>query len=236
MNINNLIGGGYRRRLMMACGKTPTAWYVTDDIFAHFDGIWNAGEKVHTDDPTQIRDLVTGSLLSVEGLQIGSNCVFTTERNTANAVLFPTRSMAGNAELTVEVVLKTTQYRTVNRGGFAGVGSSPCNLFTWPLNSTPYLRFHKNNSNTSTTIRYYADGIAHTFAFRSTMTDVKLFRDGVQVGSWNISGSIGPSDQAVNFRLGGYVGELYAGRVYTRALSVEELQHNYNLDRTRFNL
>ena len=214
---------------------TPTAWYVTDDIFAHFDGIWNAGEGAHTDDPAQICDLVTGSSLSVEGLQIGQNCVFTTTINTANGIIFPTRSLVGNAELTVEVVLKTTQYRTANHGGFAGIGGAPFNLFTWGLNATPNLRFHKNNSNTSTSIRYYANGVVHTFAFRSTMTDAKLYRDGVQIGSWNISGSIAPSNQAVNFRLGGYVGELYAGRVYTRALSVEELQYNHNLDRTRFN-
>ena len=237
INIVHVSLGDFRRRLMMGV-DTVRQVYISRDLFVQFDGIWNAGIGKHTNDVSGIVNLVTGEPFTSVGYDsgVGTNCVFQSTTNVANSLRLAKIDLSNNIELTVEFVLKTTSYRSVNRGGFVHVGSgSQCDVFTWDLNSSPYWRFHKNNSNTSTSVRYYADGNTHTFAFRSTSTDVKLYRDGSQIGSWTISGSIKDVAAGVSISLGGYAGEFYAARFYTRALTVDELQFNYNIDRQRFN-
>lgn len=82
-------------------------------------------------------------------------------------------------------------------------------------------------------------GVHHAAVTRDSAGNVKLYRDGVLVGSGTLTSSI-PAQQ--NFRIGTDVngtgeamnGDIYSVKVYDRVLTADEINQNFNASRSRF--
>ena len=231
------------RNALMSGKRTPTARdYVQDGLVAMWDGIENAGWGVHDPNATAWKDLMRPDAASKLSVPSGSTWTddalnLTTEITTLPPSYFDSISAAG---YTFEVVFTIPEIRQA--GG---------EMLTWrnstkgPLSISTawqYLRFTGGGNgvyDSDTQSFSIKDRIGESFTAGMSVlvTENKLFVDG------SLARSVFPVQYGTSavhrFYLapGGQSSVLYRQiRVYSRALTSDEIAANYAIDKARFGL
>ena len=230
------------RKMMM---KTmPTARdYVQDGLVAMWDGIENAGWGVHDPNATTWKDL------SGNGHDLLSNgtASFGTDHAELDAIRFFYKStdispFFSGTGLTAQVVSTKIGDR-VNCGLYSigldtrflwmwssyqqGGGKMAFSKFVYSSNVGSTYPNIASDAKTSFTLTH-ANGVANTFVNKTADRTAS-------VSPLSVSGidriAIGKIQAYNNFK-----GNIYCVRHYSRALTAEEIAHNYAIDKARFNL
>ena len=210
--------------------------YVTDGLVAMLDGIWNVGGGEHDANASIWKDLSgndnDGALTSYSS--VGSDSMLITGRSGVPI----TMSGAITDAYTIEVIARMVAWE-----------SAPRLTAEYPY---PSLYF-SSSSSVSAHIAFYGQGqdrgmgylVDRTQRFSYCMTydgaTLTPFVDGEQHGdivSTTTRPTSVPTASLGNRVAGarGFDGEICAFRRYNRALTAEEIAHNYAIDKERFNL
>ena len=225
------------RNALMA-GKKWKNPYVTDGLVAMWDGEWNTGGGKHNDTVTAIKDLVGSCDLSIVDMTtIGGNYFMPASIsgvvNLLSSVPLPTTIRA--IEMTV-----TDARGGVNNFGIMTIGQSyrcVCKFAEWigcgsrgnylmrqqSVNSGIVVwSINYNNDNNNTDVSFCKNGEAVSGA--TTSWSSVAMDDGTD------------SDKLVRVRAAYADCRIYSIRLYSRALTADEIARNYAIDKTRFNL
>ena len=221
------------RNALMAGKRTPTAKdYVQNGLVVMWDGIENAGWGVHDASATTWQDLIGTRDLMIDTTYqtIGTNCVdfinsatgckLASEISDVNSIEFcgTTSKTSEQAIFRAALGIGSYSYFTVwyYRGAF-GSGSF-MKGYNYDVNTPITIYSAKSGNDDSTFVATAKNGIVTT-------------PDGV-TNSYNRSG-----DYGFGFRTQyTYSGRTFCVRVYSRALTAEEIAANYAIDKARFNL
>ena len=229
-----------------AWAKSGGDWvnpYVTDGMVAMWDGEWNAGGGVHDLSATKWKELISGTDCESVGTPTWGDKFFrsTSNKNSAyfNSFCPDTINAPGH---TVEIVSeKRTDSRGVIWGSYGINGANGSNFeyyrshkyfrayynaspdirsdsYTFPIGVTKYFAACRDGDEYS-----IKDGEGRKLA--STETAVRNLKQSVM--------RIGTDSRTLSMC---FDGDIFCIRVYNRALTTEEIAHNYAIDKARFNL
>lgn len=246
-----------------AAQTIPTAKdYIQDGLIAMWDGIENAGEGVHDENATNWVDL-TGNGLD---LTLASNVNFSVNGIVKNGTITQnghawhagarSKVLALGGIATIEGVLTDTPNY---RGDEIWISSTYCNCPAEGLGYV-YSGFGRPANYSTSVIRPLGgrsgsyrvpckDGIMRSFSYSRTKEGINVFVDGYSDKTWEKTDA---SQSELGGGAGTYENITIAGnsrnhrnlnilkichfRLYNRALTEEEIKHNYAIDKARFNL
>lgn len=240
-NLQMLTGGGgllLRRRMMM---QNQVLWvnpYITNGLIAMWDGEWNAGGGKHTTDTEQFVNLATGARCpTTNDFVIDNNAAGSNDINNTNRIYFTDVNLYGITTITYEIILKATQYRTVNNGSIVGASTNnKFEAYPYGINATPNWQSKKGGTTAiQLNQRFYANGDITHYAFIADSSQVIMYQNGSKlVTKANTKAINYASDDFPFIALAGFSGRLYCGRIYNRALTDDEIATNYAIDVNRF--
>ena len=219
------------RNALMAGKRTPTAKdYVQSGLVAMWDGIENAGWGTHNASATKWKDLVGNYDFNLNySTTIYSNHIYCDGRQSAG----DTGALIDVPAVTIEIVAQYLS-SSVNTAIFMTGGN----------NSSYYTEvFAISASNTSFIFSYHnvdwKDTVVHSWSKNLGNTD--CYKDGVNIGTKGNATLDVSSARGYIGRIGGTgnVGcqcRIYSIRLYSRALTAEEIAANYAIDKARFGL
>ena len=208
----------------MLTGKKWKNPYVTDGLIAMWDGEWNAGGGKH-DTSTRLVD-ITGVASAITPNSIdGQSAIFTSA-----ATVPMTQGMidAWNATTTtVEIVFQANSKST----GVLSARGTINTDFVW--NNSFYIR-PISNTGTALSTSMQVDTDYH-IAFTRATNSARLFLNGTftKNGSWNNTSA---SNNNIQIRYSGGTVKMKSLRIYSRALTADEIARNYAIDKARFGL
>lgn len=215
--------------------------YITDGLIAMWDAEWNVGGGRHSANATELKDLV-GS----HNLIIGNNIAITDKALVRNAVTdgFIGCSSVGTSLSSLITSLEVGQ---VDVSQNIQIDTA---LYVW---SNPLIEVAKGSGTTARDGAYF-DTTYNRFLSRGRFGHVSYhnifnFPYNTTSMSWDF-----PNSQARYFRNGqlittvaptavdypvtpvlfSVINELYSIRIYNRALTADEVAHNYAIDQQRF--
>lgn len=216
-------------------GATETGWtnpYVTDGLVAMWDGEWNAGGGVHDASATTWVDLIGERVAVLNGCSFADKYLAIGNHNAEwTGTLF-----VSNIDITIEMVFETD---FMNCGNWATPLTTTDDAFSFfrrngeyweskmPFTSMrPYLKPFKgkpfyNKLTSRNFVSAYCDGSG-----KDTQTGIAAITETTK--TWQIGGN--------QNRYLGDNAKYYCLRIYYRALTDEEIAHNYAIDKERFNL
>ena len=218
------------RNSFLMGGGGPTPWqnpYVTNGLIAMWDGEWNAGGGVHDANATTWLDLSgNGNDLDITA-------------GTWAADHFVCNGASGgktgfiDGVLTLEAVAKIT---ATNDYRFAiGLHTSGSNFDRYFGTNRTLINFYSNGPGVPLRV-----GVVESYGFDYVVG--AIYKNGGPVAPAG-NGTYYPKGQATGVVLGasaggGYPfgGEIYAIRLYSRALTAAEVAANYAVDAARFGL
>ena len=226
-------------------GGVPTARdYVQDGLVAMWDGIENAGWGVHDTNATVWKDLI-GNL---DATAIDSPIFGDDHTDTSNgywSLPSSIREIVETQRLTAEAVFRPSTSSATNQG-IVGIGD---NRSLWlflgnpPLDNSATLNWQVRRSNP---IRvWYNRGVFGTDVHSSSVVvDNSVCNAYLDSTLCTITPDVaaGSSTSTNAFymgRLNGqnkFFGKTYSVRLYSRALTAEEIVANYAIDKARFGL
>ena len=205
--------------------------YVTDGLVAMFDGEWNAGWGIHDETATEWKDLCGGESLIIGGGTPIINAQSIDCSSQGKGICYWKYSsgreiaFASPTSYSIEVVCKVNinvdhvVFRNGDNRFWQGLKNR---IILGALrNITPSLRA------LPTIVSYYLD-----FVNRATYRNGELYtKTGLDSNTFRSGRFIIGTDNS------SYAGaEVFAFRVYSRALTAEEIAANYAIDKERFNL
>ena len=237
--LDQLAAGFINSRAFLA---PPTARdYIQDGLVAMWDGIENAGWGIHDPNATTWKDLV-GSYDAVRQVADWQyNCaVF----NGTESRVAKTGSLLGKpSNVTAEVVYdRTAPWSRCIIGCTQSGGWS-----IWPTSQSVvdyWCRGYAYSLKVSNTTDQ--PGVRYTRTLAAG-TGMRCYKDATQV-RYTASGSAIEYNNSCGFNIGAdsngssygvehpLTGHIYCVRVYSRMLTLEEIQYNNNIDKRRFNL
>jgi len=206
----------------------PTARdYVQNGLIAMWDGEWNAGEGVHDSAATTWKDLSgrENSIPLTAGSWGSDHFICSGESGRLDHFI--------DGIETIEFVGRRTSSATYQVA--IGLARQSSNYYS------RYVAFSRGYANFGS---YLPGMLSNENVVESLATNFSdLFRNGEQeepdVGAGDYFG-VGSSTGVVLGRSGSgnypFGGDIYAIRLYSRALTAEEIAHNYAVDKERFNL
>lgn len=249
----NASGGGMMwnvgaRNASMFLGGKPTAKdYVQDGLVAMWDGIENVGWGVHDNNATTWKDLI-GNL---DATAINSPVFGDNHTDTSNGYWSLPSSVSEIVEmqsLTAEAAFQpSTSGETVENQGIVGIGN---NRSLWLFIGNPPR--HSNSSivwqvRRSGSIRaWYNNGALGTAAHScSVVANNSVCNTYLDSAICTITPNIsaGSATSTDKFYIGmmsdtvvwhTFHGRTHSVRLYSRALTAEEIEHNYEIDKARF--
>lgn len=242
-NLEQLAAGFINSR---AIPPPPTARdYVQDGLIAMWDGIENAGWGTHDASATVWKDLVGGFDATPFGTPtFGGDYTITSD----GYWVLPNQILGSinTGDITAEAVFRASGTSGTANQGIIGIGN---NRAIWlffgnsPLSETSSLNWqYKNGGNVRAWFNMGAFGTdIHTSTMMVASNLCNCFLDSVKrtitedvrAGTGNSTGNC-DLGRVVGFNR--FYGETYNIRIYSRALSADEIRHNYNIDKRRFNL
>jgi hypothetical protein len=240
-------GGGGKRGL-------SAKDYIQDGLIAMWDGIENAGWGVHDPSTTVWKDLV-GIYDGTVGANVVvmDNCMsFNGTIGEANAVKVGKVTFGSPQFVTFETVFIKDHDAEVSVYNEAVFGQTENNtpMVSMFVKSKLSVQYVKLGTSTTLGISYGSAPFGMremmSASFRYASDKIQLFKDGVVVASKsNDSTPIDMSSTSHNFYIGGdsynpeeytLLGRVFNLRIYSRALTAEEIAYNYNIDKQRFGL
>lgn len=235
----------------IGCAPMMKKWtardYVQDGLVAMWDGIENAGWGVHDANATVWKDL-TGNGWDFPA----ANLIFHDDRVEALANVGSVKSSAdfwdwagGTFDGTFERPTTTAPnngFFQLGRVGIGGINHSAVNGCIWytSASATNWKCLYPFSGGSNPGARAFEK--AHrAFAsdFTSLYTNQKYYQNGIRYTGYFEPWSTNIAHSALTPTL--YVGnagtpKFYGIRLYSRALSADEIAHNYEIDKIRFNL
>ena len=209
---------------MLKQGKTARD-YVQSGLVAMWDGIENAGWGVHDASATDWTNLVDGSGEATPYGAAWLDNAMTMDGNTSVFNIFDASAVLNSHNFTIEVLVS----RSVSYGAvFPGINAADANsLYVYPWygsRSGVYVYGSKVHS-------YIEGANKRHVVFTGDGTNILTYFDGSHDGTTT-------QDTAITYTGKMYWrrGIIYAVRVYSRALTADEIAHNYAIDKERFNL
>ena len=236
----------------MMLGARTAAWaksgytakdYIQDGLVAMWDGIENAGWGVHDQNATTWKDLSgNGHALLLSGTALfgadhaeldGSGFFYKSTdispffaKTGLTAQVVSTKIDAGNNEGLYSIGLNT-RFLWIWNSFQQGGGEMSFSKFVYSHNVGSTFPNIARDAKTSFTITH-ANGVANTFVNKTADRTVS-------VSPLSVSGTdriaIGKIQNYQNFE-----GNIYCVRHYSRALTDEEIAHNYEIDKARFGI
>lgn len=225
--------------------------YVTDGLVAMYDGIWNSGLGKHDANTRVWKNLATnlwdGSIGS--GVKVGDNCMaFNGIRNSTNAVAVGNAWFGKPTSITIEACFardnKGSQSLEVVCGGWEGVSRPGMVLYLVTSKGLGAETVVVSQSRLFNCIGQSAPFLAQSIT--ATLDDAyfRVYHNG-QMSRQMSGGTLDWSGSAAPFYIGcdffnptesHMHGRVFNVRVYSRALTDEEIAANYAVDKVRFNL
>ena len=227
--------------------------YVKNGLVAMWDGVDNAGWGVHDPEAAVWRDLTGNGYDGVVGssVQVETNAMlFAGVANSANVVDLGYSWFGTPANITVEVAancIDGVRYANCLFGGYGSTSES----WLWHF-------FRMNNGaaisqcmTASGSVQIYHGNMQtigpKCFSLTVDSSEMKAYKFGVLSGRANSGGGMNWSKPKAKCAIGAhgrtnggfdyaFKGRVYNARVYNRALTAEEVAHNYAIDKARFNL
>lgn len=212
-------------------GGLPTARdYVQDGLIAMFDGIENAGWETHDANATVWKDLSgNGNDVDVDLTQASWEDGFLKVTGTTC-----TRDEEITNIATLEVLFRDASkidYYPDNKGPFFVLGErkGPCCLWYGHVSggSSATTHFSSNNA--------VNKGILASRSYTYSRP-VSYYVNGEQMPLYDPPTTLADAVGCKATAVGGKPIEIYHVRAYSRALTADEIAHNYAIDKARFNL
>lgn len=224
---------------------TAASDYVQDGLVAMWDGIENAGWGVHDPNATVWKDLVGNLDATASASPKWTDTSFIGDRTVAfladGSSLLP---VIANGRYSIEVRIGEPRV-AANEGGYFSFG----NVGSGATASTGI--FIKGNMGTNTAYNASVNGGSYgrngtmtgrqSFSIAANETSFSNYIDGVYTGTKTATCAFAPPN--ANLYLGRYYysfgysqSDIQSVRIYSRALSADEIAHNYAVDKERFNL
>ena len=225
---------------MWSGARTRTAKdYVQDGLIAMWDGIENAGWGTHDASATAWKDLVGNCDGTSHNVSFGDDCAIF--NGTSSRFDLASQTPFSSTNLQIEAVIQlATPYQAstvVNAGGNMPcftISTSAQKIVTyaqptgnplyplWPLDITKAsslsVAYQNKTSNAA-----YQDAVAK---IQNGVGGVNDESSVAKIGARRAGGNYGQY----------FKGRIYCLRVYSRALTAEEIARNYAIDKARFNL
>ncbi len=229
------------RQIFLGRGAGGGGWknpYITNGLVAMWDGEWNAGGGVHDGSATTWMNLVTGDMASLpSGFTVGADCISVSNANQSLVV-----SDYSGADFTVEYVFALADDNTsreclfeatTENGAFRYRATAEVDDF-W--NWGYYTKTLFSRSGNVGVVKSISSSWHDIFSATNGGED---FVNGTSVGVGSLEAYTNIT--ALNgFRIGRdrftTFQDIYSIRIYNRALTAEEIAHNYAIDKARFNL
>ena len=232
------------RNALMA-GKRWKNPYVTDGLVAMWDGEWNAGGGVHDPNATTVKNAVTGigDLDLTGGYTIGDN--FVQFDGVSGCGLGAKLQNTGWNGLTIEYAFTPV----ATSGSYGSCG------WTYAGPSSQRPSFYVDNGGTFYVLMTgYKGNIRRSGVARTACCLTSTGSSGSVIGYKNGIGIVSSTDTnqdfsatANHFRVASYGGtsdntvgyyaeKMHCVRIYSRALTTDEIAANYAIDKERFGL
>ena len=224
-------------RNSMLSGKHWKNPYITDGLVAMWDGEWNAGGGVHDANATTWKQLVAGSQYG--DITTGVLGVNIWDMRGKKCTLYGNFATPRTVELVVAgSVQDLTSYYPINFGQARGDTSSGGLLFFRLYNNT--LAYIYKAGSRNGTRGSVGTSARHLVAVITSSTGSRCYYNGVAatgLSSLNYDLAANYDTVVFNFLAGSaQFFEWYALRIYSRALTSNEVAANYAIDQARFNL
>ena len=226
------------RNALMAGKRTPTAKdYVQDGLLALWDGIENAGWGTHDVNATAWKDLSgnNNDLVLQNGAHFDALSLISADRNKITAKLSPDAFLAYN---TIEVCGFWDAQR--NASALICFGNSIHNARMLTAQAD---RIQVYSGTYDYPIPSELASARNTWsATYQTGAESKPYVAGVLVqttprtNNWNYPNRPFGLSGASNYQTYNFVGNYYCVRLYSRALTADEIARNYAIDKARFGL
>ena len=209
--------------------------YVHDAANLFLDGIWNAGEGVHSDILTSWVD-ISGNCQPTPlgtGNTVGENCI--TSDGTGNGrMTVPDVDPINLGTFTLEVLFKMNGNVDVNQAIIGRVYTKSYYINTWNNNLSVWLGGKPN--------RLGAINVTDKFLIQITHTgsSFSLWLNGEKVISNRTNTILTDTSKLNLFGYSGngtaFMGSIFALRLHNRVLTDAEIAQNYEVDKQRFGL
>ena len=235
--------------------------YISDNLTLWYDGYANTG-NTHNHTTTTWKDLSgTGYTGTVSGATWYDKYLsFDGVNDTVLSNVLTSTLLPAESNRTLEIILKINSVPYSGTNGNSGVLFGGANYggmaIFWnsgddgKVNIGGYTRTAINEVETAFKVfDYPTDIINLTYVNDSTSKLVKTYLNGVYIdsmssisGTYTNSSSIGnvginKAQIATSSYTASYANmNVYSARIYTKALTEEEILHNYNYDKEKFNL
>lgn len=208
--------------------------YVQDGLVAMWDGIENAGWETHDAAATVWKDLVGSRDLTLTSISsFENNCL---------VAVSPYGIAADGAELIsdvgqTEMVAKTESYNKYYLHYYVYAGSYHCisrrNMFLCCALNTSVVSAYRHGLEGSASLTTKAS----VSVLKPTGGSGEIYKNAVNINSGVYSVAVESEAPAtISVKAHGTTTRYYNIRVYNRALTAEEIAHNYNIDKQRFGL
>lgn len=205
--------------------------YVQDGLIAMWDGIENAGWGTHVAAATTWKDLSGNGydLTLMNGAHFDANSLITAGRNSVSALLSTTLPYA-----TIEVCAFYDSSRSSSRLVCFGNSIDSSRLLKCAPNGIQYYNGNyvitvSESKSMRTWAATYSDAATPYIDGQLATGTVSTNRWDYRTGTFGLSGSN-------NYSSWNFVGNYYCVRLYSRALTADEIAANYAVDKARFNL
>lgn len=222
--------------------------YVQDGLVAMWDGIENAGWGVHDANATVWKDLI-GNL---DATAINSPVFGDNHTDTSNgywSLPSSVREIIEMQSLTAEVAFQpSTSGATIANQGIVGMGNNRSlwlffgnpplsgTTLNWQVRKSPSIRAWYNSGVFGTDA--HSCSVVANNSVCNTYLDSALCTITPDVAAGSATSTdkfyIGMMSENVDWHT--FHGRIHSVRLYSRALTVEEIAHNYEIDKARFGL
>lgn len=238
-----LEGGGVMliaaRNSFMAGGKLTAKSYVQDGLVAMWDGIENAGWGIHDSNATMWKDLVGNNdltLVQSSSLYFADTYLYASNEQYAEGDISKIPANLNNVTLEacwnrvtgfVDAEDSNNSYGQACLDVHQGELWYKCSLTNGGWMNTPPIGIKRGVSFTQSMVCQYGGSADTIFSFvnGTQISNTTLYIANPQINQTRIGSAYqGPTSRH------------YCVRVYSRALTAEEIAANYAVDKVRFNL
>ena len=211
---------------MLKQGKTARD-YVQSGLVAMWDGIENAGWGVHDANATTWKDLVSGTLNDVSGKgEFTANAFHATTRMVGNLDTTAIRNAIGMSVFSAEAVFSSA---SINAAIFMWGDPRAFAFTTLADYATRFLSGNTVISQTDSDVGKFTEG----YSIARNGLQAKAYFRGVQLGAETTCAAIGNPTAGIDVPAARTINNF---RIYSRALTADEIAANYAIDKERFNL
>ena len=226
------------RNALMAGKRKPTAKdYVQDGLVAMWDGIENAGWGVHNPSATTWKDLINSRDLSVSDQATWENDGLAITQRITGGIAYSSLYFSDSDIVSIEVGFDLSSDSSNGQGRALFCNSNNRSVMGNGLDG-----IRSRGAQSVWSARDLNGKFTASVIYASSASGDAIYCDGVSkstneaAGNWNNSLYIRIGSKSLNNKSISIIGKCYFVRLYSRALTADEIARNYAIDKERFNL